>query len=194
MTKTAICNLALSKLGATPIVSTGENTVNAEHLRTHYDAVLAEILRKAPWSFAILRAVVPALTAPAWGWSKAYQIPAGCIHILEVNSYTTEDSVDPPFEIEGGMILCDADSCKVRYVSLQEDPATYPGDFTETFATLLAARICPGITGDVGKASQLEGHALTYLLPVAIQQGVNESRPYRVDLVAQSDLVRARYQ
>jgi hypothetical protein len=194
MTKTAICNLALSKLGALPIVSTGENTVNAEHLRTHYDAVLAEVLRKAPWSFAIARALAPGLDAPAWGWSKAYQIPFGCIHILEVNSYSTEDSVDPPFEIEGGKILCDADSCRVRYVKLEEDTSTYPGDFTELFATMLAARICPGITGDSGKAAQLEGHALSYLLPNAIQQGVNESRPYRVDLVAQSDLVRSRYQ
>lgn len=196
MTKVQICNLALSKIGAQAIVNVDETSVNAEIIRTHYEPVLAELLRAAPWSFAVARTSTAELSAPAFGWARRFQIPADCVQVLEVNGIDPEKYADRPFAIEGGAVLTNDEECQMRYVKLEQDPNVYPSDFVEAFATLLGARICVPISGNWQLAASLEAKCLARggMLPKAARQGDNESRGHRVNRILESDLVSARWQ
>lgn len=196
MTKVQICNLALAKIGAQAVVAIDENSVNAEYLRTHYDSVLAELLRAAPWSFAIARVMTAKLAAPAFGWANRFQLPIDCIQVLEVNGIDSEQYPNAPFAVEGGAILTNEEDCKLRYVRLETDPNAYPSDFVEAFATLLAARVTVGINGNWQLAASLEARCLGPggLLPKASRQNGNESMGHRNNRILESDLIRARYQ
>lgn len=192
-TKTQIANLALAKFGGDRLTLLDEDSPTAEKVRLHYVPVLSELLRAAQWGFAITRVSTARLANPLFGWSAAFQLPQDCVQILEVNGVNPESTPDLPFSIEGGQILCDADTCLVRYIRLEEDPNAYPADFIEAFATLLAARVCTSITGNFALAQQFEAKCFGQMLPKAASQGNNESRGHRNDRTMESDLVRSRW-
>jgi hypothetical protein len=193
MTTTQICNLALAKLGAEAITSLDQVSVNAEHCRTHFDHVRQQLLRATPWSFAIRREETAALTDPDFGpWDHAYQIPTGCIQVLDVNDTDPWNTQEPPFAIENRTILSNDDECKVRYIYDETDPNAYPSDFVEAFALLLASRMAGSITGNLLLGMEFEAKAFREVIPRAAAASSNESRGTRNDSVWDSDLVLSR--
>jgi len=193
MTTTQICNLALAKLGATPITNLTATEPNAEHCRTHYEVTRQQLLRMAPWSFAIRRLSVASLTAPIYGpWDYAYQVPDQCIQVLDVNDVDPWTSQEPPFAMEGNTILSNDDECKVRYIVDADDPNDYPPDFVEAFALLLAGRMAGSLTNDPNLGQALELRAKREVIPEAAGASYNESRGKRIDPVEDSDLVAVR--
>lgn len=141
MTETSIANSALAKLGAARIISLNDDVREALLLKEQFEKVRDDLLRAHPWNFAIKRASLPALlTAPAFGFSKEFQVPADCLRVLDI------DSNDFEWVREGNKILTDSDTLAIRYVAKITTPGSWDANFCEVLATKLAADVCFAIT------------------------------------------------
>lgn len=137
-----ICNNALVKVGSERIVSISDEVKQAQTLAAIWDMKRESELAAYPWKFAMTRASLPALvTAPAFGFGFAYQLPSDYLRMVEVGEhwvlYSPTESGDM-FSIEGSQILCDeASPLNIRYIR----SVTNPGEFTALFAEVFACRL-----------------------------------------------------
>jgi hypothetical protein len=150
-----IVNRALFKLGALPLASMGDNNKQARIMGGLWDTVRRAELRRHFWAFALKRAALPSLAqAPAWGYARAYQLPADFLRIVQAGEFQDAPSAadyrntdDSAYAIEGGVLLSDeAAPLKIRYVADVNDPGTFDALFVEALAAKLAYEACEGIT------------------------------------------------
>jgi hypothetical protein len=150
-----ICNLALTKLGAARITDLLDDTKQAQALNAIYDATRDAELAAHPWTFAITRAEIPALsTAPAYGWARAYQKPAGTLRLVEVGQFYAlyDTGGQPGFELEGETILTDEGSpLQIRYVQRITNTGLFAPLFVQSFSCRLAFEVCEGLTQNLSK-------------------------------------------
>lgn len=137
-----ICNKALDKLGATPIVSLEDGTKNANLCLRAWEQVRDETLRDHPWNFAVKRVVLAADTStPAWGFEYRFPLPADFLRLLEVRDLSTNQ-----YQVENGAILANDGALYVRYIYRVTDPNLYDPLFADLVATRLAAELCEAVT------------------------------------------------
>jgi hypothetical protein len=104
---TKLANLALSHIGARPLVELDEDTTTeAKSCRLHYDAVMEALLRMHQWNFATRRAEVVFDSVPANEWASAWKLPTDCVRLIRVCGASPESYVDH-FAIEGRKLLLD---------------------------------------------------------------------------------------
>jgi hypothetical protein len=142
----AICNRALEKLGAQPIVSIDDETKQAQALKRVYADSLQALLAEHPWHFAKKRAALAAsATPPSWGFARAYPVPVDFLRLLAI-------AEGPAFSLEADaagsqIILCDAAApLRIVYLAALSDPGRLPPHFVEAFAAKLAFDICEDLT------------------------------------------------
>jgi hypothetical protein len=135
---TDIINKALLKIGEKRITSQGFADPGNERERIaseHYEPLRDAELRKNRWNFAMKRAELSAdATAPEFGYSARYALPADCLRIVEV-----VDLMEPGgYQIESGFILTnEEDGIQVRYIRR----VTVVNDMDDLFRDALACRI-----------------------------------------------------
>ena len=123
---TAVCNRALTKLGAARITDISEDTRGARALISCFDQVRDHLLRSYRWAFSIKRTSLAAsATTPAFGFTYQYVLPSDFLQLDQVNnefpfvgqdSYISTELVD--YAIEGGMLLANfAPPLMFRYCS-----------------------------------------------------------------------------
>lgn len=156
----SICNLALEKLGAQPIIDLLDDNRNGRAMNRVYEAKRDLELTSHPWVFALTRAEIPATTtAPAFGWARAFPRPTGCLRIVEVGECWVlylDDGGGPGFQLEGDSILTDeASPLKLRYTQKVTNTGLYPSTFVEVLACRLAFETCKEITGSTEMREQL---------------------------------------
>ena len=154
--KVEICNLALTKLGAARITSLDDDSKQARALSSIFDPTRDAELALHPWSFAITRVSLPASsTAPAFGWDRAFPLPADCLHIVQVGdsfSFYDSDTAGAGFDVEGGAVLTDAVSpLLVRYVYRVTNSGLFPPLFVQALACRLALELAEELTQNVSK-------------------------------------------
>jgi len=153
-----ICNLALTKLGAARITSLADDSKQARALSAIFDATRDAELVAHPWSFAITRAALPASsTAPAFGWDRAFPLPADCLHLVQVGdsfSYYDSDTAGAGFDVEGGAVLTDATSpLLIRYTYRVTNSGLFPPLFVQSLACRLAFELAEELTQNLSKKS-----------------------------------------
>ena len=162
----AICNQALTKVGAARIASLSEDTKQARALNAIFTIKRDAELAANRWSFAIKRAQIPASsTAPAFGWAYAYPMPTDYLAMVEVGEdYSFYDSdTGALFSIEtdsnGGIaVLTDQGSpLNVRYVYRVTNTGLFNAMFVESFACRVAAEVCEELTQSASKKEALWG-------------------------------------
>lgn len=137
-----LCNKALDKLGHGPITSLADGTKAANLCDRNWPLVRDQVLRDHPWNFAVKRDVLaPVSSAPAWGFNKAFQLPADCLRLIELRDLSTEDYV-----VEGRQILCNEDALYIRYIRSVTDPNVYDILFVDAAACRLAFELCEALT------------------------------------------------
>jgi len=153
-----ICNQALTKLGASRITSLLDDTKQARSLNAIFETKRDAELAAHPWTFAITRAQIPASsTAPAFGWAKAYPLPAGYLALVEVGEDYVfyQSDAGPLFQIEGGSILTDeASPLRIRYTQRITNSGLLPALFVEALACRLAAEVAEDLTQSLSKRTQ----------------------------------------
>ena len=145
-----ICNGALNQLGATTILSLTEDSKNARLCNSRYTQVRDALFRTHPWNCLQKRIQIAAdSTAPAWGFSYAYTLPADCLRLLKILDY------DSNYKVEGRKILSNTSSMKILYVARVTDPNEYDELLRETLSASLGADIAFGVTSNNQTASNM---------------------------------------
>lgn len=151
-----IANMALTKLGAARITSLTEASKPARSMAAIFNMTRQAEIRKYRWAFALQRASLPALSAaPAWGYARAYQLPADYLSLVVVGRFQAVPALDDyvngdnaMWSVESGQILTDLGApLSIRYVRDVTDAGSFDPLFCQSFAAMLAYIACEEITG-----------------------------------------------
>ena len=184
-----ICNLALDYL-----LQTNEETITnitSPSTQTEvvcarwYDTVRRSVLRKHPWNFATKRAILTQSTdVPAFGFSRAYNVPVDFIRLNTINDTT---SFDPDFktdyQFENGQILTNGDSgatINLRYVFDFTTVVAMDPLFIDLLAIELALRIAYKFTSSNTNVERLASLRVDKLTEAAAIDG-QERPPSRIE-------------
>lgn len=144
--KVELCNIALLKLGKSTITALSDNTEEGRRCSLLFDEMRNEVLMEGAWSFAIKRAELGLLSeTPEYGFDYKHQLPTDCLRVIEINE-DVPGTYD--YRIEGREILSDLNSIKIRYLSDEEDTATWDPAFKRAFILRMAAEMSYGFRAD----------------------------------------------
>lgn len=147
-----ICNSALIKLGAKTISAlTGLTTKEYDLCVAQYPRLRNAVLRNHTWAFA--KIVDDAMTTAAAValdevWSYRHTLPT-TVPIARIISVTSLDDYPIPYERVGAYLYSNEEEPRIRYVRSYtevDDAATFPDDFGEALAALLAAEMAVSLT------------------------------------------------
>jgi hypothetical protein len=141
-----IVNAALTRLGNNSQLTSMEQGGNvAARFAATWDLVRRALLARHPWNFAIERALLNASgDAPAFGWARRFQLPAGCLRWLPP---AQGDADFFEGEREGDYILTDAEApLKVRFIADHDDVTRWSPGFVEAITHCLAGWVSEGVT------------------------------------------------
>ena len=161
-TLSAIVNDALMQIGSDPITQGDYDTPVLERARAVSAAwpfVFEHVLRRHSWNSAEVYAQLDAdATAPLWGFSTRYALPATLVKLLEVD--TTQ-----PWHVVGSYIYTDqtGDDLGIRYTTLPATPDALDATLTDAISLFLACRICKRITNSDALTAQLYARWDDYL-------------------------------
>jgi len=145
-----ICNGALNQLGATTILSLTEDSKNARLCNSRYTQVRDGLFRTHPWNCLQKRVELAAdTTAPAWGFSYAYTLPADCLRLLRILDY------DSNYKVEGRKILSNTETMKILYISRVTDPNEYDESLREILSSALGSDIAFAVTSNNTTATNM---------------------------------------
>lgn len=172
--KIQICNMALSRLGASTITSLTDGTPEARLCNTLFNDLADRVMIQGSWSTTIKRAELASTgNTPEFDFSYEYQLPVDplCLKVLHVNE-VNPGSVD--FRIEGDKLLCDESTIKIKYIGQLTDTSEYGPLLTECIEILLASYLALPLTGDKTLAQALKkeyADMLSHHLAIDGQQG-----------------------
>lgn len=192
MTQLELCNVALAHLGEARIAALSDDTVTARACSLHYSPTRTEVLRSHRWNFAIGRSALAAETAPLFGWTRKFALPADCLRALEVNDNEVGDLISESWAIEGRSILTNAQAVNLVYVKDIGDAALTDPLFAQAFALKLAVALSETIRGATGKTGDLLAQYEARTAPLARRVDANEGRRRKGLLPLNSFFVRAR--
>ena len=145
-----ICNGALNQLGATTILSLTEDSKNARLCNARYTQVRDALFRSHAWNCLQVRAsLAKDATAPAWGFSGQFTLPADCLRLLYIIDY------DSNYKVEGRKILSNTSSMKILYIGRITDPNEYDESLRETLSAALGADIAFAVTSNNQTATNM---------------------------------------
>ena len=187
-----ICNGALNQLGATTILSLTEDSKNARLCNARYTQVRDGIFRSHPWNCLQKRtSLAKDATAPAWGFTAQFTLPADCLRLLYIIDY------DSNYKVEGRKILSNTSTMKILYISRVEDPNQYDELLRETISAALAADIAYAVTSSNPVASNmytLFQNKLREARFVDATEGQNTNPDNgQSDVIGSSSFINARY-
>ena len=152
---TAICNLALGKLGATRITSLAQDSPEARTCNAVYAMIRDQEIRRNRWTFAKTRAeLTPHATAPPinTGFLYAFPLPSDYLRSLapnESNFKNGRNDVDWRLELHEGVraiLTNDGTTIHLPYIRRVTDPTLFDPLFDDAFACQLAWQMCEEIT------------------------------------------------
>lgn len=142
----AIANMVGAHVGSeTRITSPTDNRTLARAIRAVWDLQRRAAIRDGSWNFAMVRKSLPALDGtPAYGYAYQYQLPTGCLRVIEIAS----DSAYDNYQLEAGKLLCNVEGpLDIRCLVDIEEPTLWDAVFTEAFALRVAWAIGNKIAG-----------------------------------------------
>lgn len=138
-----ICSNASLSLGGGAISDFAEGTPRALLAAQLYPSVLETTLRDHTWNCAIKRVnLSPESTTPAFDWSFQYVLPSDWVRTLGVGERGAEDD----YLSEGRRILANVNPLRLRYVFLNDVPATYDASLVQALELAMAAKMAYAIT------------------------------------------------
>lgn len=180
LTALDICNIALSKLGESPIPGIDPNgTLPARMCYMHYHPVRREVLCASRWSFAVVSTTLTTAENAGDGTAALpHTLPADCLRVLEVGSRG--------WTLRGRSVFCPAASVRLLYTADAENVADFDPLFVEAFATRLACKLCIPLINSTTVRQALTDEYQRLALPQAahfnaVQSESNDSHPlYRL--------------
>jgi len=154
VSKTSICNKALRKLGANPLMNVDtDNTTPATLCKASYDDVLQEVLRMHNWNFAVFRQslVLDASGSPIYEFSNRFILPTIPIFIRLLS---VKDNIE--FKLENKYLLTNESAVSIRFIGKETDPNRYDPLFINALSSRLAYEIGYSLTSDEGRIARVK--------------------------------------
>lgn len=143
-----VCNIALKRLGANPIVDFTDGSQEASLCSSLYQTTVDRALREHEWNFAQIRVELARRdTTPSFGFNYEYTLPTKplCLKINETDpndaEYDIENTIDSAGEIKGKVLRTDESTLRVRYTARIEDVSLWDASFTDYIALSLAVQM-----------------------------------------------------
>lgn len=140
-----IINIALSRLGESPIQSLDEGSVPANAAKLHYDTERRATLRSYPWNFALKQATLAELEVDAVDFRHAFALPADSLRVVRVWASDTRQPLR--YTVRGGTLFADSGSVTVEYVADIKDAHLYDPKFVEALSYRLASALAMPVKG-----------------------------------------------
>lgn len=149
MSTVEIINVALARLGESPIQSLDEGTVPANVAKIFYDQERRATLRDYNWNFALRTARLAKLAETPIDFQFAYALPSDCLRAVRLRSGGVPDYAGPGlrFVVRGGMVLSDEDPALLEYVCDCTDTTQFDDKFIEALTYKLASAMAMSIKG-----------------------------------------------
>lgn len=139
--KEDIYNVALAKIGSTPISDPDGSAKGAEYCTIFYDPIREEVLREHPWNFATKRvALALAADEPEFGYDFAYTLPNDCLFFRHLGEDDSDED-EYIWIVESGELLTDMEDAYGIYTRDVTDPNDFDSLFVGAFSTRLAAEV-----------------------------------------------------
>jgi hypothetical protein len=163
----AVCNRALSKIGAPRITALTDDTPSALALAACLPAVPDWVLRAYRWRFALKRAVLAEANAvPAFGYGWSFTLPGDCL-----TTAPEEDAAN--WTVEGRSLLTnESPPLWLRYIAQMPDASQWDPAFAEVLACRIALEVQPEL-GPLRSEASLQA-AYKQSVSVAIRSGAIE--------------------
>ena len=109
-----------------------------------YETTRDNTLRAHTWNFAIKRSTaLTGATAPAFGYTYAFELPSDCLRVVEVYNSIY------PWRVEGGLLLTSISSIKIKYIARMTDVSDFSASFENSLTFNLASQLAFPVTGKV---------------------------------------------
>lgn len=141
-TKVDLVNIAFARLGAPSITSLSDSTDGARLASTVVDQAIEEVLCEGAWTSAVKRAVLSSTTAPTYGYTHAFSLPADFLRIIEVNEHLV---VNEDYKIEGLTLVSDTTPIKIKYIATI-DPSSFDPNLQRAVVAKLVADMAMPLT------------------------------------------------
>lgn len=167
--KTDICNLALSRIGAKVVTSaeiTADTAVTAMHCNRHYEQTRDALLRSHWWRFASARKSLIKGAAPEFEWDHSYALPND---FLAVKSIYDEDEDNHfhrnHYEIEGNLLLTDEDTFDLKYIKQVTSVKDFDPLFIEVLVLSLALKLVMPLSQDRKLYAEIKDELYKEVMP-----------------------------
>lgn len=179
-----ICNIALTALGETPIVSIDDPNKRAILCKARYDDVRRGVLRSHPWNFARKVGTIPAADPGpdgTAGYAWSYPLPPDFMRLAG------QDMPDDPlakYDIVGDRLFVnDAPPLTIVYIWDIQDATKFDPLFVQALGYSLAVELAQPLTQSIGK-QRLAASMLEDKMGMARTTGSqdNSVKPWDVDI------------
>lgn len=147
----SICNRALIRLGASPILSLSDPSKEARVMNNIYDSVRKELLRSHLWNFATRRAILASeSSSPEFEFLYQYVLPSDCLRVIKSHDQIYK------FKVENNRIFTDDSVVYLIYIKDVIDPTEFDSSFTTCLVLKLAMEAAYAITNNNSLTAQLQ--------------------------------------
>ncbi len=176
-----ICNLALSRLGESPIPELNANgSLPSRMCYLHYHPVRREVLCANRWSFATVTTTLQSSEESTGDDTHQlrHSLPTDCLRVLGVNSRS--------WTLRGRAVYCPSRAIRLLYIADVEDTALFEPLFVEALVLRLAWKLCIPLINSTTARQALGEEYQRIALPQAahfnaVQHMSNDSHPlYRL--------------
>lgn len=180
--KVEIINMALARLGESPIQSEYEGTVPANQGMLLYDPARRAALRDYNWSFAMKTAKLARFSEAPEGFRFAYALPADCLRVIRLLTPGVE------YSVQGGNLCTNGESAGIEYVYDVKDETMFDPKFVEALTYRLASDLAMPVKGS---PDLMAAYSNMYrdLLTGAAAQSIGE----RTTVLSENPYLEARY-
>lgn len=168
-----IINIALARLGESPIQLLDEGSVPANTAKLLYDSERRATLREYPWNFALKQATLARIEQDAVDFHCSFALPVGCLRAVRVWG---ADKKALHFSVRGDVLFADETEVTLEYVSDVSDGNQFDSKFVEALTYRLASAMSMPIKG----SPDLMGNFMNLykaLVSDAAVQSAREERP-----------------
>jgi hypothetical protein len=139
LSEVGVASMAAGLLDDFHLVDLDSDRPIARFMAREFGYTRDEVLQSYPWHPAITRAQIDAVaTAPAFGWSYAYNLPDDCLFLHPLRDGGYLDGAPIRFEVESRQILTDKSGpLNIRYTK----KLTQISKWSPLMARVLAARL-----------------------------------------------------
>jgi hypothetical protein len=192
MDSTAICNLALAKVGDIAILSLDDPTPEARFCKLFYEQTINELLRLHQWNWATTFARLSQTTpSPDIAWQYAYLLPVDYGRIITFNAFSSA-MPRPTYQLGTGVLYTDESVAEISYVREITNSDEFDPMFVELIALKVGARLARPLAGSLDIEKTLLGE-FSKSLNEARRIDASDNFMPRKQAWVESDLVRARW-